>query len=72
MTKIKQDMAYELCEKLANEWLECADMRTLEEYFINAQMEYLEDLALNDPDKILEHCEDIGIDYKPFLETDNV
>ena len=63
---IKKDFRYEVMEKLANDWLNCADMQTLEEYFYNAQMEYLEDI---DDEKLIEHCQDMDIDISEFLET---
>jgi len=63
---IKKDFRYEVMEKLANDWLNCADMQTLEEYFFNAQMEYLEDI---DDEKLIEHCEDMDIDISEFLEN---
>jgi hypothetical protein len=63
---IKKDFRYEVMEKLANDWLNCADMQTLEEYYFNAQMEYLEDI---DDEKLIEHCQDMDIDISEFLET---
>jgi hypothetical protein len=63
---IKKDFRYEVMEKLANDWLNCADMQTLEEYYFNAQMEYLEDI---DDEKLIEHCEDMDIDISEFLEN---
>jgi hypothetical protein len=62
---IKKDFRYEVMEKLANDWLNCADMQTLEEYYFNAQMEYLEDI---DDEKLIEHCQDMDIDISEFLE----
>ena len=44
---IKKEFRYELMEKIANDWLDCADMKTLEEYFFNAQMEYLDELDVD-------------------------
>ena len=61
---IKKEFRYELMEKLANDWLDCADMKTLEEYFFNAQMEYLDEL---DDEKLIEHCQDMDIDLKDYL-----
>ena len=63
---IKKEFRYELMEKLANDWLNCADMKTLEEYFFNAQMEYLEDL---DDAQLIEHAQDMDIDLTEFLEN---
>lgn len=63
---IKKDFRYEVIEKLATDWLNCADMQTLEEYYFNAQMEYLEDI---DDEKLIEHCQDMDIDISEFLET---
>jgi len=63
---IKKEFRYELMEKIANDWLDCADMKTLEEYFFNAQMEYLDEL---DDDKLIEHAQDMDIDLTEFLET---
>jgi hypothetical protein len=63
---IKKDFRYEVMEKLANDWLNCADMQTLEEYYFNAQMEYLEDI---DDEKLIEHCQDMDIDISEFLEN---
>ena len=63
---IKKEFRYELMEKIANDWLDCADMKTLEEYFFNAQIEYLEDL---DDDQLIEHAKDMDIDLTEFLET---
>ena len=63
---IKKDFRYEVMEKLANDWLNCADMQTLEEYYFNAQMEYLEDI---DDEKLIEHCQDMDLDISEFLET---
>lgn len=64
---IKEGYRYELMEKLANDWLNCADMKTLEDHYFNTQMEYLEDL---DDDQLLEHCEDMDIDLTDFLEKE--
>jgi hypothetical protein len=63
---IKKDFRYEVMEKLAKDWLDCADMQTLEEYYFNAQMEYLEDI---DDEKLIEHCQDMDLDISEFLET---
>jgi hypothetical protein len=63
---IKKDFRYEVMEKLANDWLNCADMQTLEEYYFNAQMEYLQDI---DDEKLIEHCQDMDIDISEFLEN---
>lgn len=63
---IKENCRYELMEKLATDWLNCADMKTLEDYYFNAQMEYLEDL---DDDQLIEHCQDMDIDLTEFVET---
>ena len=63
---IKSEYRQELMEKIANDWLDCADMKTLEEYFLNAQMQYLEDL---DDDQLIEHAKDMDIDLTEFLET---
>jgi hypothetical protein len=62
---IKKEFRYELMEKIANDWLDCADMKTLEEYFYNAQMEYLDEL---DDDKLIEHAQDMDIELTEFLE----
>jgi hypothetical protein len=63
---IKKDFRYELMEKIANDWLNVADMQTLEEYFFNAQMEYLDEL---DDDKLIEHAQDMDIELTEFLEN---
>jgi len=63
---IKKDFRYEVMEKLATDWLNCADMQTLEEYYFNDQMEYLQDI---DDEKLIEHCEDMDIDISEFLEN---
>jgi hypothetical protein len=63
---IKSEYRQELMEKIANDWLDCADMKTLEEYFLNAQIQYLEDL---DDDQLIEHAKDMDIDLTEFLET---
>ena len=63
---LKKDFRYEVMEKLATDWLNCADMQTLEEYYFNDQMEYLQDI---DDEKLIEHCEDMDIDISEFLEN---
>lgn len=62
---IKKGYRDELIEKLATEWLNVADMKTLEEHYYNSNVEYLDDI---DDDQLLEHCEDMGIDLTDFLE----
>ena len=54
----------DLEEKLANLWTDNADTQTLMEYFYNAQMEYLQDI---DDEKLIEHCEDNGIELPEYL-----
>jgi hypothetical protein len=63
---LKKDFRYEVMEKLATDWLNCADMKTLEEYYFNDQMEYLQDI---DDEKLIEHCQDMDIDISEFLEN---
>ena len=62
---LKKDFRYEVMEKLATDWLNCADMKTLEEYYFNDQMEYLQDI---DDEKLIEHCQDMDLDISEFLE----
>lgn len=62
---IKKGYRDELIEKLATEWLNVADMQTLEEHYYNSNVEYLDDI---DDEQLLQHCEDMDIDLTDFLE----